>query len=375
MPILIIWWLLILYWIFAIYSVSVYESFELTLKFVSKGLMDEPSNYFYFFRQIKSLLIWWIIALIVRKIPFEFIKKQRNKIFLAILVLQLLVVFTPLWVTLNGAKWWLYIKWLWTLQPSEFFKLAFVMFMSWWFLKKQKLLWTIKWFLWFIVVVSIFFLVFFLIPDLGTLLILGPVMLLMYWYIWGRLTYILFLVITGLFLWVTIGMQFDYVKKRFSYFMDSNVDETGRGIGWQLQQWNIAIWWWWWFGKWYGKWLQKFWYIPEAQSDFIFSAFSEEVWLIGNSVLLTLYFLLLFYFVKRLPHIKDNYRQLLWVWIMSLILIQVFVNIWWNLKLLPLTGLTLPFISYGWSSLIVNMVELILLYKLMYEEPKLATRR
>lgn len=367
MPILIIWALLILYWVFAIFSVSIYESFQLTLKMVNLGKIAEPYNLFYFFKQLTSLAIWIIVAFWVYKIPLKFIQKYKLRLFIIVLIFQLLV-FTPLWVMLNWAKWWLYFPWLWTIQPSEFFKLAFVMFMAWWLIKKKKILSSIQWFIWFLVVIWIFFFVFFLIPDLWTLLVLWPVVMVMYRYVWWRFRYIMLLSSIWLIMWVTIWMQFSYIRDRFSYFLDSSVDETWRGIWYQISQWLISIWWWWVFWQWYGKWLQKFWYIPEAQSDFIFAAFSEEVWLIGNSILLSMYFFLVYYFMKRVSRVADEYNRVFWVGIIALLVVQIFVNIWWITKILPLTWLTLPFISYWWTALMINLVELTLLYKIINSE-------
>lgn len=367
MPILIIWALLILYWVFAIFSVSIYESFQITLKMVNLGKAVEPSNLFYFFKQLTSLAVWIIVAFWVYKIPLKFIQKNKLRLFILVLIFQLLV-FTPLWVTLNWAKWWLYFPWLWTIQPSEFFKLAFVMFMAWWLIKKKKILSTIQWFVWFLVVIWIFFFVFFLIPDLWTLLVLWPVVMVLYRYVGWRFRYIVLLSSIWLLMWVTIWMQFSYVRDRFSYFLDSSVDETWRWIWWQINQWLISIGWWWVFWQWYGKGLQKFWYIPEAQSDFIFAAFSEEVWLIGNSILLSMYFFLVYYFMKRVTRVADEYNRVFWVGIVALLVVQIFVNIWWITKILPLTWLTLPFISYWWTALMINLVELTLLYKIINSE-------
>ena len=166
-------------------------------------------------------------------------------------------------------------------------------------------------------------------------------------------------------------MQFTYIRNRLETFVNPDADKTGKGISYQINQGLIAVWAWGIFGKWYGKWLQKFWYIPEAQSDFIFAAFSEEIGFLGNMGLLTLYFFLAYKFIKRLPDIKDEYAKNLGAGVISLIVIQMFVNIWVNIKLLPLTGLTLPFISAWWSALMVNVIELVLLYKIAYKHEKL----
>lgn len=364
MPILITGWILVFFWLLAIYSVSIYESFNISLKLVHSWAMSDPSNYFYFFRQLKNLLIWLVAAFLIYKTPLEFIQKNRVKIFIWFFLFQLLV-FTPLGTKLNWATWWLYFKWLGTIQPSEFFKMAFVIFFSWWLVKKKDLLSQPKWFIAFLFVTWLFFFVFLQIPDLGTILVLWLVSLVMYWYAWGRLSYIVWLLWVWLILWVTVWMQFDYVKKRLEHFINPEIDASWKWVGWQIQQALISVWGWGFLGNWYWKWLQKFGYIPEAQSDFIFAAFSEEIWLLWNSVLLTLYFLLAYFFLKKLPTVKNEYYRVLWVWTLAIIMMQTFVNMWVNIKLLPLTWLTLPFVSFGWTALMINFIEIVILYKII----------
>jgi len=362
MPILIVWSLLIVFWIFAIYSVSIFSSFQLTLH-----QFNDPSNYFYFFRQIKHLFLALILAGIIYYAPLDFIQKNKWKIFLWALFF-LLLVFTPLWLELKWAKWWLHLPGLWSVQPWEFVKLAFIIFFSWWLVKKNKILWSLEWYISMLVVVWVSTFIFLLIPDLWTLLVLWPVALILYTFAWWRIKYVVVSIILWLIFTFTVWMQFHYIKKRFDYFLNPSIDKTEQWIGYQTQQWLIWIWAGWFIWKWYGQWLQKFWFIPEAQSDFIFAAFSEEIWFLWNTILFALYFALAYFTIKRLPYIKDKYYQYLSVWILSLILWQVFVNVWVNIKIIPLTWLTLPFVSYGGTALMVNLIEITLLYKILYKQ-------
>ena len=128
MPLLIAGALLILIGILAIYSVSIHESFMLTLTKVASGVMSQPSNYFYFDKHIINLLIALGVSLVVYKIPFKFFKKYNHILFILAFIFQLLV-FSKLGLSLNGAKGWLYIG-ITTIQPSEFFKLGFVLFFA-----------------------------------------------------------------------------------------------------------------------------------------------------------------------------------------------------------------------------------------------------
>ena len=352
---------LVLWWIFAIYSVSIFESFSLTLKFW------KPSNYFYFIRQLEHLWIAVLSIIVLYFVPLEKIKKNAWKIFLIVFLIQLLV-FTPIWTSFHWAKWWLYIPWFGTLQPSEFFKLWFIIFFSDWLIRKRKQLNNLELFFAIIVLSAFCFSIFLLIPDLGTLLVLWPVVLILYYYVGWNIKHILIAITIWLTLLTTIWLQFDYIKRRIDYFFDPQIDKTHQWIWWQTKQALIAIWWWRFFGRWYGKWLQKFGFIPEAQSDFIFAALSEEIWFLWNSIMLMLYLLIIYIWFARIKYVSDPYLKNLAVGILSLIFVQAFVNIGVNTKVLPLTWLTLPFISYGWTSLIVNLWEATILYKILFQK-------
>lgn len=118
-------------------------------------------------------------------------------------------------------------------------------------------------------------------------------------------------------------------------------------------------------GQGYGKGLQKMGYLPEAHSDMIFDAFSEEIGFVGNLALLGLYFGLFSAVLRALPQVRDDQLRLVGVGLISLLIIQVFVHIGVNLGLLPNTGLTLPFVSHGGTALMINFVELMLIYKIL----------
>lgn len=375
MPIIWIGIILIIFWLLAIYSVSIHESFTLTLKLLANGNRDgDPSNYFYFLRQLKNIVIAVVMALGVYLIPIRFFQKNKNIIFIGIILMLLqLLVFVPwIWIVLNGARWWISLPFLPSMQPAEFFKIGYVLFFSSRLLRKRDIINKKDFFSNFIVINIILLFIFLLIPDLGTLLILWLVSLTLARYAGTKIKYILYLLWWTLIAWLIVGSfagmindKFAYIQKRFTYFLSSDIDPQSRQVGWQNQQALIAVWWGWFMGKGYGKWLQKFWYIPEAQSDFIFAAYSEEIGFIGNMLLLALYFYLAYYFLSRLQNIRNEHNKLIWVWIISLIIIQAFVNIGVNIKIMPNTWLTLPFISYWWTALMVNCIEIILLYKIL----------
>jgi len=366
--ILIIGGVLILFGILAVYSVSIHESFTTTLVMIRRGSWTwDPSNYFYFFRHLRNLLIWLIIGAVAYKIPLSWYKRYYVLIFLVFLVFQLMV-FTPLGDSFGkGARNWINLPWLGTVQPSEFFKLGFVIFLSARLIRKRQLLTELKWYIAFLIMVGLCLFVYLLIPDLGTIMILWLLSLLMYRYSWGKKRFVLSSWILWLLVALIAATQFSYIKDRLSFFVWSEDNLTNTAVWYQQEQALMAIGGGGVFGKWYGKWLQKFGYIPEAQSDFIFAAYSEEIGFLGNSILLALYFLLVYFMINRLKHIQDPYYRTFGVWLVSLLVIQAFVNMWVNTSILPNTWLTLPFISVWWTALMSNIVQLVLMHKIINE--------
>jgi len=381
MPLLINWIFLLIFWLLAVYSTSVYESFIMTAKSVN---FLEPTNYYYFQQQIKAIIYTVIIIILLWKFPVKLLKNHKFAWFIMVLtfIFQCLV-FTKLWDSYNWARWWLNIPHIPSIQPSEFFKLAYVIFLASWLTRKKEYMDSPQFLLIFMVINALLYFVFLLIPDFWTVLIIWATALVMVRYSWLKLKKTLAILWIWLWAWIvawlTLGLmneKFDYITKRFEYFftMDKEKIESEREVTWwQTTQALIAIGWWWFFGNGYGNGLQKYSNLPEAYCDFIFAAFSEEIWFIGNLFLMALYIRMFRYVLKHLQKVQDPQLKLIWVWIISLIIIQTFVNIWVNVQILPTTWITLPFVSAWWSSLMVNCIELLLLYKILQTENKVLT--
>jgi len=431
--VIVIWILLVLIWIIALFSVSIYESFTVTLRiwelgswslinnisillsisvlswlnyiakkvtlsykiniynifiniilfivlfFLSKKLISStiifPTNYFYFWKQIINISYWLVISVIVYFIPIRFFEKQKNIyiIFFWVLFLQLLV-FSPFGAEYNGAMWRVDIPWLPSIQPVEFFKLWYIFFISLRLIRKQKNLNKSTFLVSFIVLHIFIFFVFLMIRDMWSVLVMWLSGLILSWYIWTKTKYIVWGILIGIFfvlfflstVWFFTN-KFNYIKDRMMghFFYSCDDDIKSRTILYQNCQAVTAIWWWGFWGQWYGKWQQKMWFIPEAQSDFIFSAFAEELGFVFWISLILLYIFLTYFAVIWMMPISDKYIKLVWVWILCIINIQAFVNLSVNLQILPNTWITLPFVSYGWTAMMVNMIEIILLQKII----------
>ena len=384
MPLLINWILLLIFWLLAVYSTSVYESFTMSLSSINRWFttFTEPTNYYYFYQQIKALIYITVLFVILRKFPVKSLKNHKVAWILMFwtFIFQCLV-FTPLWDSYNWARWWLNIPLIPSIQPSEFFKLAYVIFLASWLMRKKENMNSPQFLLTFIILSAILYFVFLLIPDFWTVLIIWATALIMVRFSWLKLKKTLAILWIWLWAWVIawltlwlVSNKFSYITKRFEYFFTTDkdkIEEERERTWWQTTQALIAIWWWGFMWNWYGNWLQKYSNLPEAYCDFIFAAFSEEIWFIWNLFLIALYVWMFWYVLKHLQKVNDPHLKLIWVWIISLIIIQTFVNIWVNVQIIPTTWITLPFVSAWWSSLMVNCVELLLLYKILKTENKI----
>ncbi len=362
--------LLIIFGLFALYSISVYESFTMTLGKIQAGKMEgEPSNYYYFYQQIKNLLIalvaWWITYFI----PIKRIKNNYIilAIFAGVIALQI-SVFTSLGVHYNGADWWINLPLIGNLQPAEFFKLWFVIFFSRRLIRKAHFFKEKSLYLAMTIILWMIWWLFMTIPDLGSMLVIALVACMMAIYSWAKIKYLLGMAGIGLcvaFLAVFTIPKLSYIQTRLGTYISEGSEEARDAWYRQTRNAIVAVWWGWVFWQWYGKGLQKFGRIPEAQSDFIFAALSEEIGLVGNLFIISLYMLLGRYGILAIEEMRDQYSKVLSIGIISLILIQAFVNISVNIGILPNTGITLPFISHGGTALLINILEIALLYKLI----------
>jgi len=379
MPLLINWIILLIFWLLAVYSTSVYESFTMSLSSINRWFttFTEPTNYYYFYQQVKALIYIAVLFLILRKFPVKSLKNHKLAwIIMVVTFIFQCLVFTPLWDSYNGARWWLNIPLIPSIQPSEFFKLAYVIFLASWLMRKKENMDSPQ-FLWaFIILSALLYFVFLLIPDFWTVLIIWATALIMVRFSWLSLKKTLAILWIWFIAWLTLGLvsnKFSYITKRFEYFFTTDKEklEEERERTWrQTTQALIAIWWWWFMWNGYGNWLQKYSNLPESYCDFIFAAFSEEIGFAWNLLLIALYIWMFWYVLKHLQKVNDPHLKLIWVWIISLIIIQTLVNMWVNVKIIPTTWITLPFISAWWSSLMVNCIELLLLYKIIKTENK-----
>lgn len=376
---------LVIFGMIMISSVSVYPSFKITSRMVVQGLIDEPNNSFYLFKNISHVIVSIIMLIVFSKIPYFFLEKYVREIYFSVLFLLFLVLFVG--SEYNGAKWWLNIPWLPSIQPVEFAKLGLIAYLAYFIKKRKSFLPDLSnGFLPFFAIVGSVFLLLAFQPDFWSILIIAPVVIALYFVGGGNIKYLLISFVVC-FLWAALiygigklgggdgGNKLSYISSRIdNFFWDSKALFTKSnpdGKDYQMKQGLIAIGSGWFFGLGFGKSIQKFWYLPEVEGDFIFSVITEELGFIGVLLLFTAYLSIIYRGYTIARNVKDIFAKYLAFGISTLILVQVFINVGVNLNVVPLTGVTLPFVSYGGSSLISLMIAIgILLNISRYTEVK-----
>ncbi|MBX9809711.1 putative lipid II flippase FtsW [Candidatus Gracilibacteria bacterium] len=358
---------LVIFGMIMISSVSVYSSFKVTSRMVAAGTLGETQNYFYLLRNIFNVLMGVTIMVICSKIPFQFFEKFARHIFVVswIFLAMVFVIGTEY----NGAKGWIDLPGLPSIQPVEFMKIALLIMLAY-FLKKRRAVIadTYMGFIPYFFYVGIVFLLLIFQPDFGSILILAPVTIALYFVGGGNLKYIITAIVIAL-----IGASavygigkvapstgVGYISQRIdNFFRDSHdiVETNNRDDkDYQMKQGLIAIGSGGFFGLGFGKSIQKFGYLPEVQGDFIFSVIVEELGFFGGMVLVFMYMMIAYRGFLIARSVKDPFAKYLALGITTWIMVQASINIGVNLNIVPLTGVTLPFVSYGGSSLLSLMI-------------------
>jgi len=367
--------LLVIFWMIMISSVSVYWSFRVTNIMANAWKIDNPYNYFYVLRNIWHVLISFILLAVVVKIPYTLFDKYSKYFFSISLILLIIVLISGM--TLKWARWWINIPGIpFTIQPTEFLKFAIIIYLASFFKKFQKLLHTFKdWFIPFSIIIWSVLILVWLQPDFWTLMVIIPVSIIMFFYAGANIKHLLIILIGWILFSILIYWAWNYDKvtgknlnklwyitQRIDNFLADNKQAIKtKTINYQTEQALIAIWSWWFTWLWFGNSIQKFGYLPEVQWDFIFSVIVEELWFIWAFWLLSIYIFIWYRWFRISSRVKDPFAKYVAIWISSRILLQAFINIWVNLNIVPLTGITLPFVSYWWSSLLSLMLWLALL--------------
>lgn len=340
-------------------SVSVYQSYQLTQRFVEAGSWEAPSNAFYLWRSFVHMLVALCALGLTSIIPYHVWQRHARTLFLLNMGLLLMLFIPGLGNEYGTARSWLHL-WFFSVQPSEFLKLTLVFYLAVWLQKKESSIATFQeGFIPFVLLlcISTFFVA--MQPDLGSFLVFSVIASVMFFVAGGNVLHLILGAAAAGFLGLPIILNKEYVRNRFTVFLHILLhpdDMTYReGIGFQVYQALIAIGSGGLFGVGYGKSIQKFGYLPEVQSDTIFAAMAEELGFLRLLIVLGLYGIFVYRGLRVARNAPDRFGLLVATGITAGIAFQTLLNICVNLSLFPITGLTLPFISYGGSSLLSTL--------------------
>ena len=305
------------------------------------------NSYFFFFKHLVFVIIGLGLIIIFSYINQEILYKISIYIFFVSLILLFLVPIIG--VEVKGSKRWLDIFFLPRLQPIELVKPFFIIVLSTLITFDKLKNFTLKFILTlFLTLLIAFFLI--IQPDLGQTLLVGFTWMILIFISGVNLVFLLTISVLGLslLLYFTFYVpKFEYIKNRILSFFNS---ETGTH-NFQSDKATDSIISGGFFGKGIGEGTLKN-RVPEAHTDYIVSVISEEFGVIVIILILILFLTFIFSIFKKVNVEKDHKTKLILVGSASLILFQAMIHIGVNIRLFPTTGMTLPFLSYGGSSII-----------------------
>ena len=308
---------------------------------------SDPNHY------VKRQAIFFVLGLF-SMIFFSNIHYERwRKLAAPLFFVTIFLLFLPLmFPNSEGVKSWVNLG-LFSFQTSELAKLSFILFFAAWLERREKVIKHYTTFITFLIILGILSVLIMLQPDFGTLSIIVAIAFTMYFVAGMSIPHLLSFMGLGSFAAYYYISAESYRIQRILTFLNPNSDIEG--AGYHLR--NIAItvgsgsWW----GLGLGNSRQKRLFLPEPHNDSIFAVIVEELGFIRAAILL---FIILYFIWRGLTiaaHIKDKYAQLVLAGIISWIFWQSLLNIGAMIGLVPLTGVPLPFISYGGTSLLVLM--------------------
>lgn len=311
-------------------------------------------SFFFAKRQLLFAGLGFAAMFLMMNIDYWSWRKWAKPILIVCFILLLVVLIPGIGMERNGSRSWIGVG-AFSIQPSEFIKLALIAFLAKFLSEKQRYITTVKKGLG--PSLALVFLAFGLImlqPDLGTGTVMVGTCIVMLFIAGARIFHFAVLGLIGLAGFVGLILSAPYRMARITSFLDPWKDPLNSGF--QIIQSLYAIGPGGLFGLGLGESRQKFFYLPEPQTDFIFAILSEELGFIGGSLVILLFALLLWRGIKIALGAPDLYGSFLAVGIISMIAIQVMINIGVVTGLIPVTGITLPFLSYGGSSLTIMLM-------------------
>lgn len=328
-----------------------------TLTFFGLLMIYEASSFIAFrdfndkYYYIKEQFLWTILGFVCLLFFYVFNYHKLYNLSLPIIftaIILLILVFIPgIGIYALGARRWIDLK-IFSLQPAEFVKLALAIYLSAWFSNKEK-----ERLIAFLLLLGLVVLLILLQPDMGTAIIILSESLIIYFLQGARiLHFILVLPIISFLGFILVKVE-PYRAARFAAFLNPN--QSLEMASYHVKQILIALGMGGITGVGLGNSLQKYAYLPENTTDSIFAIIAEEIGFVGALILIFLFIVIIWRGFLIAMKAKDSFGKLLAAGITSFLAVQIIINLAAQTALVPLTGIPLPFISYGGSSLVVDL--------------------
>lgn len=320
---------------------------------------EKFGNTFYFLKHqiLLALIPGLILGLVAFRLNLAWLKKWAPLLLLMNLAALSMVFLPVVGSRLGGAARWVGWGFL-SFQPAEFLKLTFILYLASWLVSRAEKTTNQKefsrTFLAFLLIISLISLLLILQPNISTLAVIVFIAVLMYFSIKTPLWHSILMLLLGSGGLYALMKIAPYRANRLLVFFNPEADPMG--IGYQLKQVLISVGSGGVKGVGLGMSSQKWGFLPESIADSIFAVFAEETGLIGSFFLIFLFLIFFWRGIKIVRENQNKFSQLTALGIMSWIVIQSFINIGAMTGLLPLTGIPLPFISYGGSALIAELI-------------------
>ena len=348
--------LLLIFGLVMITSIGVPKSIQLSAPGVLYPNCGDPEVdcYLLFKNHLVRLGLSLVAFFIAFKLPFKFWERIAILLFFG-------MFFLLVFVLLSGdaygtiAKSWLVLSGV-SVQPTEFAKLALVLYLAYFLSKKGKKVSDFaEGFIPFLIMSGLIIVPVLMQPDLGSTLVIAVIAVSMYFVAGANWKHLLVGAIGAMFLAIILITSIPHVRDRFESFMRVD-EECMEDSCWQSKQANIAVGSGGLFGRGLTQGIQKSYWLPQATDDFIFAASAEELGFLRIVLIVIAYFVIAQRGFHIANHAKSNYESLVAVGLTVWIVMQAFINIAVNTALIPVTGIPLPFVSYGGSSLFSSMV-------------------
>ena len=311
-----------------------------------KGFSEYSDSFHFFKLQFVWIVSGFILMLVLSKFNYRNLYFLAFPLMLGTIVLLMLVLIPGIGTSAGGARRWIDLGII-NFQPTEFAKFSAIIYLCSWFLNREK-----KRFASFVGLLSIVMFLIILQPDLGSAIIVFSISVIIYFLAGVQINYLLlFLPVSLAFFYLLINIS-PYRFRRLTAFLNPSSDPLG--IGYHINQILISLSNGGLLGLGFGVSKQKYLYLPEAHTDSIFAIISEEFGFIGSFLLICAFLALLYKIYVVSYRSADRFGKYLSGGVLAYFGLQVIINLGGMVNLFPLTGVPLPFISYGGSNLLVS---------------------